>query len=699
MKAQNDRQTDKRMASILSGIKRGGADCDRQFLDRLRAQSSAEFVSSSAGNVSRTRTNGAMPTWRVVAKSRIARIGAAAVVIAAALIGIKVLFNPGEQPAEVPAPQPPVSGVVGKNLDSAVDIELRQVREMYAAGDVTGLATMLAEGEFESQVLAANYLAKMEGGAEALDVLEKVQAGYGKDDPGNPFTSAVERISNNNASAVGRSSPSPGVSGVQGLPEPAPDDVLASPSVERPKEGQASLTDATSSVPLTTELEERSGEVLTDSPGGPVLTEGVSGSAYYFDGIGNYIDIKPGQTLPFGSQSYTVAMWVYPNNIGKQAFFTRGELSKNQLLAIVYYPSGGGLRVNHYDNDLQTKQELANGQWYYLAVTYDGAYTSLYLNGTYVDSLAKGTLNLQNTFTRIGDYREAFYSSFDGTIDEVAIFNKALSEAEISGLYRNKGRLRGNEAGLAAYWNFDNDEGYIVKDSSQNHNDGVLRNDPEAPYRQPKPTVTEGASGKGYYFDGDGDYIEIPPIEGLGTEQTKMLWVYADGFMRSHSIYLIDEGGRESNNNWIELLDSDGNGVPNIRAGFDAGNLFDSDGEIEAGYWYHIAVVSTSAGDVFTYINGLFDSTHGGFSAKTQPKGIVIGAASNRGGDFKGVIDEVAIFNRALSDDEIWRIHQNTGRLRGNEPGLVGYWNFDRDQGDVVRDMSPYENHGKLGGM
>jgi len=239
-----------------------------------------------------------------------------------------------------------------------------------------------------------------------------------------------------------------------------------------------------------------------------------------------------------------------------------------------------------------------------------------------------------------------------------------------------------------------NVSGEVVKDSSPYHNDGLLCG------LDTRPERTEGASGYGYYFDGDGDYIEIPHIEGLGTEQTKMLWVYADGFTRSDSIYLIDEGGHESNNNWIELLDSDGNGVPNIRAGFDAGNLFDSDGEIEAGYWSHIAVVSTSAGDVFIYINGVFDSSRSGFSTSTQPEGIVIGAdGQSRSACFKGFIDEVAIFNRALSDDEIRQVYQNSGRLRGNEAGLVGYWNFDRDEGDVVRDMGPYGNNGKLGGM
>jgi hypothetical protein len=209
------------------------------------------------------------------------------------------------------------------------------------------------------------------------------------------------------------------------------------------------------------------------------------------------------------------------------------------------------------------------------------------------------------------------------------------------------------------------------------------------------PTPTEGASGNAYYFDGDGDYIKVSAISDLGVEQTKMLWIYMDAYPLEHDIYLIDEG---SNNNWIELFDSDGNGVPEIRAGFSASNYFDSEGEIEVGHWYHIAVVSKASGDIDTYINGVLDSSASGFSATNEPEAIIIGADTGTElACFKGIIDEVAIFNRALADSEIQQVYRNLGRLSGNEAGLVGYWNFDADEGDIVKDGSPYRNDGKLG--
>ena len=99
------------------------------------------------------------------------------------------------------------------------------------------------------------------------------------------------------------------------------------------------------------------------------------------------------------------------------------------------------------------------------------------------------------------------------------------------------------------------------------------------------------------------------------------------------------------------------------------------------------------------YIDGQRDAEQavsGGIPVNDQP--VRIGNWGSLDRPFNGTIDEVAIFNRALSDYEIGQLYRNTGRLRGNEAGLVGYWNFDRDDGDVVSDMGPNGNHGKLGG-
>jgi hypothetical protein len=74
----------------------------------------------------------------------------------------------------------------------------------------------------------------------------------------------------------------------------------------------------------------------------------------------------------------------------------------------------------------------------------------------------------------------------------------------------------------------------------------------------------------------------------------------------------------------------------------------------------------------------------------------VIGVKSRWGPlSFNGLIDQLAIYDRALSSEEIQaNMHD---RLTGDEPGLVAYWDFDEGQGQIVYDLSGNGNNGQLG--
>ncbi|MHC4560535.1 MAG: LamG domain-containing protein, partial [Planctomycetota bacterium] len=74
---------------------------------------------------------------------------------------------------------------------------------------------------------------------------------------------------------------------------------------------------------------------------------------------------------------------------------------------------------------------------------------------------------------------------------------------------------------------------------------------------------------------------------------------------------------------------------------------------------------------------------------------LCIGSLGNSFSFFEGVIDDVRIFNRALSPEEIWaNMHR---KLTSDDPNLVGYWNFDEGEGQVAHDLSNSNNHGQLG--
>lgn len=178
------------------------------------------------------------------------------------------------------------------------------------------------------------------------------------------------------------------------------------------------------------------------------------------------------------------------------------------------------------------------------------------------------------------------------------------------------------------------------------------------------PVWVNGQFGVALQLDGDADYLKMDEIYGLTSEQTKMLWVNMKHFSED-GVYLIDQGA-DGNNNWIELFDANGDGYPQVRTGFDSFNYIDSIAELRPGYWYHVAVVSRSTGDVAIYINGVLDKSASQLCPDNMPKGLVIGTDwGTRTACFTGLIDEIVICDRPLSAGEIKHIYQSAvGRYR-----------------------------------
>jgi len=634
---------------------------------------------------------------------------------------------------------------------SKLDLELESIQQMFRAGNTNGLIAMLSKGEYESKVAAANYLAKM-GAIQALEPLEKTRAEYDIDNRSAPFAKAVETITNLVFAELEESSkviekPKADIDTTVALAEkvtsPPPIRTLA--KAGKTDSSRREMGEPSISMGLARSFQAEAKEVADGFPikgCGNAAVELVPASllqnlvCYYsfhngedpntaFDVSGNNLhgqvhgakyaqDEVLGGTMAFEGQvdyvsipeiyldGFTITAWVKTPEAGSmnnRRIFTLYD--EGHCYAVEGNTRGGisvGAEKKQTDETTSTREEydtllpeindtvftedaknsegissesewsksnwaegaqfsdydwrLKSNTWTHITVTYDGVTGRIYRNGRLREEGHIPAEGFTGT-AYIGGIDKHNGGFWRGIIDEVALFNRALSEEEVAQLFLSTGEMLPTG-----------------------------------------PTLTEGVSGSGYYFNGGADYIDFGSISGLGAEQTKMLWINMEASPLTHDVYLIDEGG---NNNWIELIDSDGNGIPEVRAGFDDDNFFDSEGQIVQGYWCHIAVVSNTSGDINIYINGALDSSASGFSATNKPGAILIGTDSGtQAAGFKGIIDEVAIFNRALPDYEIKQVYQNGGRLRGNEPGLVGYWSFDADEGSTVKDSSPYHNDGKL---
>ena len=168
---------------------------------------------------------------------------------------------------------------------------------------------------------------------------------------------------------------------------------------------------------------------------------GVVGQAFSFNGNGQFVRIPDDATLD-PTNALSLECWVYlkgvPNNnivmiASKESFSVHQYQITlfNNGSQVVFRPlvNAGGTLVTFNGNTA-----LQVGQWYHVAMTYDGSFLNLYVNGNLDGSLAApGPLVTSTEALRIGGDETGWF--FNGLVDELAFYSRALTGAEIQGIY------------------------------------------------------------------------------------------------------------------------------------------------------------------------------------------------------------------------------------------------------------------------
>ena len=173
------------------------------------------------------------------------------------------------------------------------------------------------------------------------------------------------------------------------------------------------------------------GEIL----GGAELVNGKFGKALEFDGVDDYVDFGNDENLK--PQQITVTAWFNTrklNSYGK--IFQSGKDWSDCAGVLLRVHQDGYLQVvlaRGPGNDVGfvNSPALSTDVWYHAALTFDGANLILYQNGEKVGSDTATTILYDNQPVRIGMQSDSITQPFDGFIDEVAVFNVALSDNDI----------------------------------------------------------------------------------------------------------------------------------------------------------------------------------------------------------------------------------------------------------------------------
>ena len=197
---------------------------------------------------------------------------------------------------------------------------------------------------------------------------------------------------------------------------------------------------------------------------------------------------------------------------------------------------------------------------------------------------------------------------------------------------------------IVGMWTFDEAKGDKALDSSGNGNDGQLTNDPK---------WVDGKFGKALEFDGKDDYVEVAGID------TPSIITFSCWFKKLGS----GNGGvprlhSRGTSPWSLEFGIGNSAIPN-QLGFylafaDGSNTgWNGVFEPENDVWYHTAV-SYDGTSVNLYVDGKEVASRKDWSKKEVNQGISRIGGHAAGGDcFEGIIDEVAIYNVALSLEDI----------------------------------------------
>jgi hypothetical protein len=207
------------------------------------------------------------------------------------------------------------------------------------------------------------------------------------------------------------------------------------------------------------------------------------------DGVNDYVNL-PAPIVD--GPNFTIQAWVYLAGAGggieeqNPIFEQRTDATGCNHSAVSYFAESHsyeqvhrfGLRGDTECTGLVQHYTPAYESWHHYTVVQEGAYSRLYLDGLLVAMLMyehSGSYSNNISYVSLGQAKHdgASYGSLNGMMDEVRIWDIALSSDEIEATMYSP--LQGNENGLVAYWDFENSTTQAL-DQSNNGNDGTFMN-------------------------------------------------------------------------------------------------------------------------------------------------------------------------------------------------------------------------------
>ncbi|OGY28241.1 MAG: hypothetical protein A2802_02725 [Candidatus Woykebacteria bacterium RIFCSPHIGHO2_01_FULL_43_29] len=455
-------------------------------------------------------------------------------------------------------------------------------------------------------------------------------------------------------------------------------------------------------------IDETSASTANDATGsntgtatGTNITDGKFGKARGFDGAGDFINVSDNATLDFAAaDNFTAEAWV-KHNTASAADYIVAKADGTSGGYKLWMDASGDFCFGVDDDGTWTPDDSActsaveydDNVWHHVVGVKTGTTKiELFVDGISVASdasiAATGTLANTGRFY-IGIDSDGSSSSWTGTIDEVRVFNAALSQATIQqhtyegisryGIntvnastdttikYEGTGsekisfgvpKIQNTTAGL---WHLEETSGTTsyIKDASVNANNGTPTN----------TTVVNGYAGVARNFDGAGDFISVADNATLdfvaADNFTVEAWVKHNGTIATNNDYIVTKadgttGGyklyMDDSGDFCFAIDDDSTWTPGDSACTASIDFDDS-------LWHYVVGVKTGTTQIEIFVDGLQKGSDASIvetGTLANTGSLYIGIDSDGSSNsWDGVIDEVQVKRQAELPTQIWENYKS----------------------------------------
>ncbi|MGB0757304.1 MAG: LamG domain-containing protein [Patescibacteria group bacterium] len=431
---------------------------------------------------------------------------------------------------------------------------------------------------------------------------------------------------------------------------------------------------------------------------------GKKGTALHFDGSNDYVQVADNDSLDFDDKSFSVNFWARKNAD------TPGSYDRAR---IIEKWTGGGFYIKWLDTeDLQIYMldddsdqagfdcdaNLEHGVWYNVTVVFDRPTDVIrcYIDTELVDEYDFSSSNIDNLsgthVLRFGGNVGGTTYNFDGSLDEIKIYNYALTREEMRqnfntgqqiALSKNASEIDDAYEGLVGWWKMDEDSWDTSADQVRDYS-GLGKHGTSAGTANASSSAKFGRSGE---FDGDSDYVSAGTSAITGSEFTISQWVRCTNCATTQTLQNVFV---DSNNRiWLYISGDDITFFSEV-GNVTTASVASSGNVLTDNTWHHVALVVRND-SISIYVDGdevaVTETTFIPGSSYGIAGTLYHGAYNGASSFLAGQLDDVKIYNSALTKADISNEYYEG-------PSPVGYWKFDEKSGSTASDFSGIGNDG-----